>query len=451
LVYADDGLIYSDLKENYLEMIIMQVLVPLFKEWGIDFNLEKSGFVKANGKFIKPLKFVGLEYDSSVKNGHGEYGVLRASTRKGATLVFDKLDLILEYHCNVLEGQDLDKPTEGEFYPDIRTLKRARMANSIWQELRKLLELSVEKAEVIKDFLSKHEDSWPTDVAHYIHERIAGTVKPLLNTESPILPSFEWSIPVKEGLFGWVVAKLYNDGWNKLVKQDFRLGYKIGSMAYTFLEEGFSPLLLQDGKVSDLEKIDRDNWKVFGYEQADPMNPRKWNFIPIGKTRFYEILKNPKNLEEKLLRGLLRIKIVPRDVLLSSFKLKTVNLSVFNISSYAFLHLVNILRYQGKEQEYRKILKEMGWTNNEIKVILTYLRKGLNFTEYVKALQKDPGLLIDFMELKGRLDKFEQRDLFFSDPGNHYDKLITAREYVADINDADLSFISEDWFDEDNK
>jgi hypothetical protein len=32
LVYADDGLIYSNLSSTYLGMVIMQVLVPLFRE-----------------------------------------------------------------------------------------------------------------------------------------------------------------------------------------------------------------------------------------------------------------------------------------------------------------------------------------------------------------------------------------------------------------------------------
>lgn len=53
----------------------------------IEFNKEKSGFVKQDGKWLKPLKFLGLTYD-------GERDVLHASTRGGATLEFDKHDLV---------------------------------------------------------------------------------------------------------------------------------------------------------------------------------------------------------------------------------------------------------------------------------------------------------------------------------------------------------------------
>lgn len=39
----------------------------------------KSGWVKREGKWLKPLKFLGLSYN-------GETDVLKASTRKGATI-----------------------------------------------------------------------------------------------------------------------------------------------------------------------------------------------------------------------------------------------------------------------------------------------------------------------------------------------------------------------------
>lgn len=48
-------------------------------------SLEKSGWVKSNYQWLKPLKFLGMQFD----------GVsFRAATRKGATLLYDKAELV---------------------------------------------------------------------------------------------------------------------------------------------------------------------------------------------------------------------------------------------------------------------------------------------------------------------------------------------------------------------
>lgn len=43
--------------------------------------------MKKHGVWLKPLKLLGLVYD-------GEEGTLRASTRKGSKLLYDKGDLV---------------------------------------------------------------------------------------------------------------------------------------------------------------------------------------------------------------------------------------------------------------------------------------------------------------------------------------------------------------------
>jgi hypothetical protein len=82
--YADDGFIYgsSDVDTQLREMI------P--KDSGIKINEEKSGWVKRNNIWVKPLKFLGLEFDGIT---------LKAKTRKGADLILDqkRLDLIEEH------------------------------------------------------------------------------------------------------------------------------------------------------------------------------------------------------------------------------------------------------------------------------------------------------------------------------------------------------------------
>jgi len=43
--------------------------------------------VKLNGKWLKPLKFVGYEYN-------GETGLFKSSTRKGKELFYDKEEML---------------------------------------------------------------------------------------------------------------------------------------------------------------------------------------------------------------------------------------------------------------------------------------------------------------------------------------------------------------------
>jgi hypothetical protein len=59
-------------------------------ESNIHFNLDKSGWIKKQGKWIKPLKFLGLIYDGVCQN------TLTSQTRRGNTLLFDKSALLAE-------------------------------------------------------------------------------------------------------------------------------------------------------------------------------------------------------------------------------------------------------------------------------------------------------------------------------------------------------------------
>jgi len=56
---------------------------------GIEINYEKSGWVKVNGIWKKPLKFLGLKYD-------GNTDTLQAETRMGSRLEMDKDAMIQE-------------------------------------------------------------------------------------------------------------------------------------------------------------------------------------------------------------------------------------------------------------------------------------------------------------------------------------------------------------------
>lgn len=82
IMYADDGLYYGDLTSIPLITPNSGIVSA-----NIRFNLEKSGWVKKDGKWLKPLKFLGMVYD-------GEKDQLSANTREGSRLMFDKMDLI---------------------------------------------------------------------------------------------------------------------------------------------------------------------------------------------------------------------------------------------------------------------------------------------------------------------------------------------------------------------
>jgi hypothetical protein len=82
VMYADDGLYYGDLGNTPLITPNTGIVSA-----NIRFNLEKSGWIKKDGKWLKPLKFLGIVYD-------GSQDKLYADTRKGSSLLFDKMDLV---------------------------------------------------------------------------------------------------------------------------------------------------------------------------------------------------------------------------------------------------------------------------------------------------------------------------------------------------------------------
>lgn len=87
-MYADDGIFSTN--KDYIEIgnekVPWPVRDPLDKKWnskneksfdlGVKFNPSKSGWVKQDGKFLKPLTFLGCTYDpESNLLSNGEYSV----------------------------------------------------------------------------------------------------------------------------------------------------------------------------------------------------------------------------------------------------------------------------------------------------------------------------------------------------------------------------------------
>jgi hypothetical protein len=59
LLYADDGLIYS----NKFKDLDPSDEMIYHDELGVRLNLKKCGYVKRDGEWLKPLTFLGSTYD----------------------------------------------------------------------------------------------------------------------------------------------------------------------------------------------------------------------------------------------------------------------------------------------------------------------------------------------------------------------------------------------------
>jgi len=79
VMYADDGLLFGS-KHTILDRI--NTFREGLEEKGIEMSPEKTRWVKYNGEWLRPLKFLGCEYD-------GIKDTLKASTRNGANKVME--------------------------------------------------------------------------------------------------------------------------------------------------------------------------------------------------------------------------------------------------------------------------------------------------------------------------------------------------------------------------
>ena len=87
-MYADDGLVFPRDSQN----VKVEDL-----DRGIKQNIEKSGWIKRDGKWLKPLKFLGLEL---VAGTEVDPAMIRAKTRKGSTKVYTLDRMFLVYLLN---------------------------------------------------------------------------------------------------------------------------------------------------------------------------------------------------------------------------------------------------------------------------------------------------------------------------------------------------------------
>jgi len=93
VMYADDGIRYGEFLPNlpvqgegYLGQ--HEAFYEPLRSSGIEFNFNKSGWVKRSGEWLRPLKFLGMVYDPFSN-------VFKSQTRKGNSLEFQESEQFL--------------------------------------------------------------------------------------------------------------------------------------------------------------------------------------------------------------------------------------------------------------------------------------------------------------------------------------------------------------------
>jgi len=165
VAYADDSVSFSNQPIN--------LSAP--EDTGITINPEKSGYVKYAGKWLKPLKFLGLEFDGRI---------FRAHTRKGSFLPLgDEQKQLIEMFDMIQRDQTF----------------------STAEEVLDYLEEKVEKR--------SHTGSY-----------------------SDFLQGNSWESYFKSRLIGFIQSRLYQGQWNlENLEQDFELKFIKGSWMDTKL------------------------------------------------------------------------------------------------------------------------------------------------------------------------------------------------------------------------
>lgn len=158
VMYADDGLYYGNIQDT-------PIITPNTNlvDSNIYFNLDKSGWIKRDGKWLKPLKFLGMTYD-------GELNELRASTRTGSKLLMDQIALLKEV-----------REREIAFSSDIEPKPAYRVSPEAEKK-------------------RPEENTWE----QFIHSSIAGFIQSRLYSGSWNLEGFEQSFDLDYVKSSWV-------------------------------------------------------------------------------------------------------------------------------------------------------------------------------------------------------------------------------------------------------
>lgn len=198
-------------------------------------NEDKSGPVKLGGAWLRPLKFLGMEYD-------GNKQTFRASTRKGATLEFDSLRAVHAYMHSQrgLNGLTFPetRPGSGQTWnspSDMETTFKNMGGQAI--------------VKVLGDLHSEHpasEETWrelPSDLRKIVTE---GKIR------------WPWEKLFKSSAYGFFMSRMQSDEWVSTIEQDFN---------YTFTEKSWAAV--RGPEFSDYYKLGRID--IFNSSSFAPM------------------------------------------------------------------------------------------------------------------------------------------------------------------------------------
>jgi hypothetical protein len=117
------------------------------KKLNIKYAPEKSGWVKKEGEWVKELKFLGLVYN-------GERDELRADTRNGSKLLYDKQSLVELIH----EGEFKKRKDYPENYGSWEAFINSSVSGFI---ISRLYNGDWNLKDYVQSFkLTRHPDSW---------------------------------------------------------------------------------------------------------------------------------------------------------------------------------------------------------------------------------------------------------------------------------------------------
>lgn len=136
IMYADDGVLYGD------ELDDKQIQDKLSNlNHGISINWSKSGWVKKNNEWVKPLKFLGLKYDGKI---------LESETRSGRNLELSERILKL---ASIIRTRDLELKLGYRKLHDDNSKLDNLVKSSIWGLVQnRLYNGSYETGEIVQNF-----------------------------------------------------------------------------------------------------------------------------------------------------------------------------------------------------------------------------------------------------------------------------------------------------------
>lgn len=418
IFYADDGLIYSNWDSSDMEKYINTFVVPKYEQWGIKFNLSKSGWIKQDGEWQKPLKFVGLTYDPFQESKEGTKGILRASTKKGATLIFDQERALMDYSLQLDPHQNSEQISEAIFYDCTRDLGEVRRLNRTWQEFKRFisshsLEWSSNNitsiiARITKELKLKY--STLIESGHDYLSKVNGLINKTLSLYDQDIKisldcNFQWNQIIETNCFGYILARLYCDSWGQSIKQDFTMKFKSESWCWYASNHKYNPLAVMTfyGGLTrdDFERFSSTKF-IYGhgdsrYDEFTPLSKEDFTLIRLMERRpISEFIKFMGKLLpfESELEGLLRIE--PRTLIVKSYPVDPVSgesfqgppLTVFNSSSYSLPFLVRLFDFQYELSYWREEMSELGLSKKLQKQILGLMRLGYDGTKLLSPFQK---------------------------------------------------------------